>query len=134
MDLIADTTLLVGLWRKQRWALDFAYANKSAVIGLPWTVMGEFWHGAVRAGHEKSTVEAFLQIGMPLLDPEPVIPVYARICTKLQEDDLVAYHAIGQNDLWIAATALANDKPLVTRNGRHFGAVSALHIVVLEAV
>lgn len=134
MDLIADTTFLVGLWRRQRWALDFAHANKSAVIGLPWIVIGEFWHGAVRAGHESSTVEAFLQIGMPLLDPKPVIPVYARICTKLQEGNIRAYHAVGQNDLWIAATAVANDKPLVTRNCRHFEAVSALRIVVPESV
>jgi predicted nucleic acid-binding protein len=134
VDLIADTTFLVGLWRRKRWALDFAHANKSAVIGLPWIVIGEFWHGAVRAGHENSTVEAFLQIGMPLLDPEPVIPVYARICTKLQEGNIRVYHAIGQNDLWIAATAVANDKPLVTRNCRHFEAVSALRIVVPESV
>ena len=92
--------------------------------------MGEFWHGAERAGHEKATVEAFLQIGLPLLDPEPVIPVYARICANLQEKNIIAYRAIGQNDLWIAATALASEKPLVTRNRRYFAAVSGLRIIV----
>lgn len=133
MDLIADTTLLVGLWRKQLWALDFARANKSRVIGLPWIVMGEFWHGAVRAGHDISSVETFLQIGIPLLDPAPIIPVYARMCARLQEENAVAYRAIGQNDLWIAAVALGNDKPLVTRNQRHFHAVAGLRMIVAEA-
>lgn len=132
MDLIADTTFLVGLWRKQRWALDFAHGNESAVIGLPWVVLGEFWHGAVRAGHEPSTVEAFLGIGIPLLDPNPVIPVYARICAELQGSDLKTYRAIGQNDLWIAAIVLANDRPMVTRNRRHFDAVPGLQTVVLD--
>jgi predicted nucleic acid-binding protein len=130
MDLIADTTFLVGLWRKQRWAIDFAHAHASSVIGLPWVVLGEFWHGAVRAGHETSTVESFLRIGIPLLNPEPVIPVYARMCARLQQDALESYRATGQNDLWIAAAALGNDKPLVTRNRRHFDAVSGLRIVV----
>lgn len=133
MDLIADTTLLVGLWRKQRWALDFAHANQSSVIGLPWIVIGEFWHGAVRAGHEKSSVEAFLQIGIPLLDPEPVIPAYARMCARLQRESPAAYRAMGQNDFWIAAVALGNDKPLVTQNQRHFNAVAGLRIIVAEA-
>ncbi len=132
MDLIADTTFLVGLWRKQRWALDFAHANASTVIGLPWIVLGEFWHGAIRADHEESTVESFLQIGIPLLDPGPVIPVYSRMCAKLQEENAASYHATGQNDLWIAAVALENDTPLVTRNRRHFDAVSGLRIVVPE--
>ncbi len=33
---------------------------------------------------------------------------------------------IGSNDLWIAATALANKLPLVTRNDRHFLRVPGL--------
>jgi len=35
---------------------------------------------------------------------------------------------IGTNDLWIAATALAYDLPVVTRNRRHFLRVPGLEV------
>ncbi len=35
---------------------------------------------------------------------------------------------IGTNDLWIAATALANDMPLVTKNAEHFRRVPGIEI------
>ena len=57
MDLIADTTFLDGLWRRQAWALDFATGNPGKTLGIPWVVRGEFWHGAVRAGHDPAEVE-----------------------------------------------------------------------------
>jgi hypothetical protein len=46
-------------------------------------------------------------------------PVYAQVCAELQPQP--CWREIGQNDLWIAATALAFDRPLVLRNPRHFG-------------
>ncbi len=132
MDLIADTTFLVGLWRKQAWARRYAHANQSKTIGLPWIVLGEFWHGATLANHDPATIELFLQIGIPVCDPVPVIPVYERMCARLQTDAAEAYKAIGQNDLWIAAVALYLQKPLVSRNRRHFDVVKGLELIVPE--
>lgn len=129
MDLIADTTFLVGLWRRQPWAVGFASANAGKSLGLPWVVLGEFWHGAMRAGHDPAVVRGFLAVGLPLLDPEPVIPAYARICASLQESP--HYRDIGENDLWIGATAVAFAKPLVTRNTRHFAIIPDLRVVAL---
>jgi predicted nucleic acid-binding protein len=129
MDLIADATLLVGLWRKHRWAVEFGRSNSSRVLGLPWVVLGEFWHGATRAGHDPQLVGAFLQTGLPIYDASAAIPFYARVCTQAQVDGF--YGDIGQNDLWIAAVALANGLPLVSRNKRHFGKVEGLKLVVL---
>jgi predicted nucleic acid-binding protein len=37
---------------------------------------------------------------------------------------------IGDNDIWIAATALAFSLPLVSRNARHFGRVSGLRVFI----
>jgi len=129
MDLIADTTFLVGLWRGQDWARQYAVANTGKSIGLPWVVLGEFWHGAVRAGHGEARVRSFLAIGVPLTDADAVIPVYAQMCARLQ--DQACWSAIGENDLWIAATSLAHDRPLVTRNKRHFDVVEGLRLEVL---
>ncbi len=36
---------------------------------------------------------------------------------------------MGDNDLWIAATALAEDLPLVTRDARHLGRVAGLRLL-----
>jgi predicted nucleic acid-binding protein len=36
---------------------------------------------------------------------------------------------IGANDLWIAATAIAHDLPLVTRNTDHFRRVPGLKVM-----
>lgn len=131
MDLIADTTLLVGLWRRQAWAMSFAKANPGRCLGLPWVVLGEFWHGARRAGHDPALVRQFLALGLPLLDPEPVIPAYAAICTALQAHHPAAWRAIGHNDLWIAAAAVAHAKPLVSRNRRHFAHIDGLQVQAL---
>lgn len=128
MDLIADTSFLVGLWRRQPWAVEFSAMKSSAVVGIPWVVRGEFLHGARRARHDEREVNRFLELGLQLHDPTLVIPVYARICADLQASATAAYRAIGQNDLWIAATAVSFDKPLVTRNHRHFGDIPDLRL------
>jgi hypothetical protein len=44
VELIADTTFLVGRWRKQPWAMTFAAGQALKVLGIPWVVLGEFWH------------------------------------------------------------------------------------------
>lgn len=130
MDLIADTTLLVGIWRSQPWARSFVTANTTKSLGIPWIVFGEFWHGALRANHDKNQVRRFLSIRLPLIDPEPVIPIYTKLCASLQ--DLNIHHPIGQNDLWIAATCLSQGKPLVTRNVRHFDKIDGLQLEIPE--
>lgn len=130
MDLIADTSFLVGLWRRQSWALEYARENAGRSLGLPWIVLGEFWHGATRAGHDPVRVRSFLELGIPLLDPSPVIPRYAEICAELQDRD--CYKKMGQNDLWIASVAIEAGLPLVTRNQRHFRDIPNLEMHVLE--
>jgi predicted nucleic acid-binding protein len=130
MDLIADTSLLIGVWRSQPWAREFINENGSKTLGIPWVVLGEFWHGAIRAGHDEASVRRFLSIGLPVMDPEPVVHVYGRICAELGGQN--AYRSIGQNDLWIAATAIAMGKPLATRNVRHFDRIEGLQLEILE--
>ena len=93
-------------------------------------MQGEFWHGAIRAGHDPERVRNFLSIGILLNDAEPVIPFYARICASLQ--DSPGYRSIGQNDLWIAAVAIAFAVPVVTKNLRHFDQIEGLRVEALQ--
>lgn len=129
MDLIADTTFLVGLWRKQPWAVDFAKANSHRILGVPWVALGEFWHGAIKAGHDREVVRQFLLTGMPICDTAPVVPFYAAVCVSAQDEGF--YGDIGQSDLWIAATALSRNLPLISRNKRHFGRIKGLRVEAL---
>jgi len=133
VDLIADTSFLIGLWRKQSWALQFASERSSEVLGIPWVVFGEFWHGARRSGHDFEEVRQFLDLGLPLMDPKSVVMSYAEVCTEMQENTPGIYRQIGQNDLWIAATARTHNRPLVTRNIRHFHAIRELELVALDS-
>ncbi len=133
MDLIADTTFLVGLWRRQSWAMDFASAHPGKTLGISWVVRGEFWHGAVRAGHDPAEVERFLSLGLPLDETAGAVPFYARIASALQENHPDVYQGIGQNDLWIAAVAVQTGLPLLTRNRRHFDRIDGLSLQVLDS-
>jgi predicted nucleic acid-binding protein len=109
--------------------LAFAHDHPDDVLGVPWVVLGEFWHGAIRAGHDRRRVEAFLMLGIPLMDPTPIVPRYAQLCAELQGKEV--YRSIGQNDLWIASIALVFDKPLVSRNNRHFEQIDGLSCMSL---
>jgi len=129
VDLIADTSFLVGLWRGQRWATSYALENPSKSLALPWIVLGEFWHGARRAGHDAKEVESFLSLGVPIVDASQVISTYVAICSALSDSE--GYRNIGQNDLWIASTAVAFEKPLLTRNRRQFDMIEGLRLEVL---
>ena len=56
MDLLADTTFLIDLWREQRKAgpaTTFAGERADLTLGLPWIVAGEFLGGGVIAGHDR---------------------------------------------------------------------------------
>jgi predicted nucleic acid-binding protein len=71
----------------------------------------------------------FLNLGLPIWDSAPVVPHYASVCCQVQESGF--YQAMGQNDLWIAAIAIAQALPLVTKNRRHFDKISGLRLEVL---
>jgi predicted nucleic acid-binding protein len=103
--------------------------NPQTRLGLPWVVLGEFWHGATRAAHDPITVGEFLGLGIPVLETELSIQTYAQLCADLQ--DTPGYKQIGQNDLWIAAVSLTMKLPLVTRNSRHFDQIPGLQIQVI---
>lgn len=129
MDLIADTSYLVGLWRGQSWATGYAAANPAKSMAIPWIVLGEFWHGALRAKHDPAEVNQFLSMGIHITDAGPIFPVYAKICAEMSNSS--AYQLIGQNDLWIASVAVAVRKPLLSRNRRHFESISELELLAL---
>ena len=94
-------------------------------IGIPSIVWAELLTGAAKSRRPDRTLEVVRRF----VDPLRVVPFdaaaahhYARVRAELEG----AGEPIEPNDLIVAATALAAQATLVTRNGREFGRVSGL--------
>ena len=128
MEGLIDTTLLIDCWREQSQpAQAFAFIQKHAdrTIGLPWIVKGEYLSGVFFANHDQEKIETFLQRFVLILSDDPTIKIYAQLYTELKRKN----NLISLNDLWIAATALRFQCPLITRNTRHFSRVPNLKLI-----
>jgi predicted nucleic acid-binding protein len=126
--LILETTFLVDLEREATTATDgpagrFLAGQGEQPLFITFTIVGEIAAGLApddRAGWER------------LIAPFPVLPATNEVCWHygvtyryLRTNGLL----IGTNDLWVAATALAFDRPLVTRNTREFQRVPGLRLL-----
>ncbi len=127
MDLLLDTSFLIGRWRhgatgpEQR----FITAHAGAECGLPWIVKAEFLRGAVHAGHAAARVRGFLEHFPVLWPDEDTLTVYATVWSRMAQARLT----IGPHDLWIAACALRHGLPLVSDNTAEFARVPGLRVL-----
>jgi len=72
---------------------------------------------------------AEVQAGLHLFTVIEIGENIAWTASRLGRELRTAGRHIGDNDIWIAATALAFSLPLVSRNVRHFDRVAGLQIV-----
>jgi predicted nucleic acid-binding protein len=125
--LILETTFLIDLEREERRrtpgpAVQFLERNESARLYLPFTTAGEIAAGL--AMRDRAKWESFLAPLYVLASSAEVSWQYGRAYRHLRDNGTL----IGANDLWIAATALAYDMPVVTRNADHFRRVPSLDV------
>lgn len=124
--MIFDTTFLIDFQRERKLgkgrAHDFLHENREALAFLPVVAMGEF-----REGFDSDTDPVFLSV----VESFEILPVnvrvaavYGREVRRLRGKGKL----IGTNDLWIAAIALEQSAPLVTRNVEHFTRVESLQV------
>ncbi len=126
--LILETSFLVDLEREliadaPGPAQLFLQAHRAQKLHITFTIAGELAAGARMS--ERATWER-------LVSPFEVIPCtpevswrYGRLYRYLRDNGLL----IDANDLWISATALAFEMPVVTRNKRHFARVPELNVM-----
>lgn len=124
--LIFDTTFLIDFQRERKRGADKAHRflehNSDAYAYLPITAYGEYAEGFADLSDLAfvSIVESYEIIEIT----RPIAERYAAITRTLRAQGQL----IGANDLWIAATAIHHDSPLVTRNLEHFCSVKGLRL------
>ncbi len=126
--LILETSFLVDLEREliarcPGPAQLFLESHQAQKLHITFTIAGELASGPRM--NERATWNE-------LVSPFEVLPCtpevswrYGRLSRYLRDNGLL----IDANDLWIAATALAFEMPVVTRNRRHFARVPELNVM-----
>jgi tRNA(fMet)-specific endonuclease VapC len=126
--MLLDTTFVIDYQRETlRAQPDRAYrfldANPDVLLVISVVTRGELAEGFATDGRRE-----FEELVRPyaLLDVDAEIAwrygILSRTLRQIGE-------RIGDNDLWIAATALVHEVPLVTRDGGHFSRIEGLRIL-----
>jgi len=126
--LILETTFLIDLEREaHRGAVGPAHGflreRPETRFCLTLTTAGEL-AASLASGERRRWDDLLRQFLLLPLDGD-VCWRYGQTFRYLKQNGLL----IGANDLWIAATALAHDLPLVTRNEGHFRRVPGLEVM-----
>ena len=88
---------------------------------------GELIYGATKSRQAAAAVDQLRELAdllPPIALPESAAERYGKLCAELEAKSAL----IGNNDLWIAAHALALDLILVTNNEKEFQRVPGLRI------
>ncbi|MGH8182554.1 MAG: type II toxin-antitoxin system VapC family toxin [Rhodanobacteraceae bacterium] len=127
MDFLLDTNFLIGLWRQPQQGpeVDFLEAHPDSVLALPWIAKGEFLAGAAVANRDVTRVMRFLAQYPLVLPNEATLGIYANRYAALRK----ARKTVGINALWIAASAIQHQLPLLTRNVRELSRVAGLDVL-----
>lgn len=126
--MILETTFLVDLEREARRGESgpaFGFLDGIPQTRLSITLVSAGEMAAGLDGRDRTAWDRLFQRFDVVAPDREVAWRYGRLYRTLQEKGT----PIGANDLWIAATALAHEMPLVTRNTAEFGRVPELKVV-----
>lgn len=129
--MILETTFLVDLERELRRdetgpAQGFLERHATDPLRITFTIAGELAAGI--PARDRARWEEFLRPFEVLSSTAEVCWEYGQAYRYLKANGLL----IGTNDLWIGATGLANDEPVVTRNTKEFGRIPGLTVLGYE--
>jgi|GEM_PF-870047 len=127
--MILDSTFLVDFERekkrrRQGAASEFLRANQDVQFCVTFTIVGELAAGK-SLGAERAKWAQFIQSFRILESSQNVAWEFGSAFHYLQSQG----NLIGANDLWIGATGLAHDLPVVTRNARDFARIPHLKVL-----
>lgn len=125
---LLDTNICIYIRQKRPEAvLRHFRALRAGEAALSVITYGELLYGAAKSAQRTSALERLREI-MTLLPaiplPENAAQAYGTIRARLEAKG----EMIGNNDLWIAAHALASNLTLVTNNEREFRRIHGLRV------
>ena len=128
MEVVADTTVLIDLWRYRKTPKrldDLTRKVDQAAILVPWITQAEFSRGAVFKGLSLEALAEFYKSFHLLALDQETMDTYCRLWVAMAR----AGCGTAYPDLWIAACASARKVPVLTRNQRHFANVPELDVI-----
>jgi tRNA(fMet)-specific endonuclease VapC len=132
MGLLIDTNILIAC---EKGGLDMdrvlaEHGDDSVFLSV--VSASELLHGVHRAPDEKSRARrlSFVERILGAMEILDIDLATARVHSEIWSDLAGRGQMIGAHDLWLAASALANDCSLVTRNVREFERVPGLNVEV----
>ena len=128
MEIIADTTVLIDLWRYRktpRRLADLRAKVGEAAILVPWITQAEFSRGALFKEVSSGALAEFYAAFHLIPFEQTVIDHYCRLWAVMAR----AGRAPDYPDLWIAACAAAAKIPVLTRNPNHFADIPDLKVI-----
>jgi tRNA(fMet)-specific endonuclease VapC len=132
--VVVDTDVFSFLWQKKNSHHLYAQHLVGKVPVLSFTSVAEAYFGATKArwgqGKMQNLEEAIRRYVIAPYDDQ-----LAKLWGKLKADAQDAGHALGAaaqtNDLWIGATAIFHDAPLLTNNIKHFAGFPGLTLIAM---
>lgn len=125
MTFLLDSNICIAAMKGEKAATDGLDQLSDGQIALPTVVVAELIYGAYKSSNVTRSLDVFLAFSREL----PQVPFdsvaaghYGRIKAQLYRIGT----PIGPNDFLIAATALAHDATLVSRNVREFSRIPGL--------
>ena len=118
--LLVDTDVLSYIAWERRQAESFAPLLLGKLPFISFVTVGEMCFGAEKANWGESRVakmETIIRRYTVIPGTYEVAKQYGRVKRAFRDQ-------VGENDMWIAATALARDLPIVTNNLVHFEPMS----------
>ena len=128
MEVVADTTVLIDLWRYRKTPRRLGDLTKKvgrAAILVPWITQAEFSRGALFKGLALDALAEFYGSFHLLVLDQETMDTYCRLWVTMAR----AGRATAYPDLWIAACASARKIPVLTRNPRYFANVPELEVI-----
>ncbi|MEW6327120.1 MAG: type II toxin-antitoxin system VapC family toxin [Thermodesulfobacteriota bacterium] len=119
---LLDTNIVIALFAEDPSVVK--HMVKASEIFIPVTVIGELFFGAFKSGRPKANaarIEEFAAINAVLACDIAVSREYGQIKERLHKKG----HPIPENDIWIAAIAMAHGLTLVSRD-EHFKKIGGL--------
>ena len=128
MEVVADTTVVIDLWRYRRTPRrlrDLTAKVGDAAILIPWITQAEFSRGALFKDVSTEALAEFYASFHLLPFDQVTLDVYCRLWVTMAR----AGRASDYPDLWTAACAVAAKVPLLTRNPKHFANIPELEVI-----